>query len=59
MPHQAAQTALRDLKVDLDKLLYEIAELWQYAAQIKVLKEEVAVLKDDMSAVLKVVHDML
>ena len=59
MPHQAAQTALRDLKVDLDKLLYENAELWQYAAQIKVLKEEVAVLKDDMSAVLKVVHDML
>ena len=55
----AAQTALGDLKVELDKLLRENAELWRYAAQIRDLKEEVACIKDDMSAVLKVVHDML
>ena len=47
------------MKVELEKLLEENAELWRYAAQIRDLKEEVACIKDDMAAVMKVVHDML
>jgi phage host-nuclease inhibitor protein Gam len=57
--NKAAQVALVDVQRELDKLLAENAELWRYAAQIRNLKEEVACLKDDMAAVMKVVHDML
>ena len=57
--NKAAQVALIDVQRELDKLLAENAELWRYAAQIRNLKEEVACLKEDMGAVMKVVHDML